>query len=91
METKTAQAVLELIGRRLSRLLSYAYGGFLAVVILHFFDPGGTGDFFKKDRTWELVVLACIVVGAGIYRAHRSASSQFTTGLDASCSGCGTT
>ena len=61
------------IGRGLSRLLSYAYGGFLAAVILHFFDPGGTGDFFKKDRTWELLVLACIVVGAGIYRAHRSA------------------
>jgi len=64
--------IFKLFGRGLSRLLRYSFGGFLAVVIAAKVNPTGTGEFFKV-LPWELVALACVVVGAGIYAIHRSA------------------
>ena len=68
----TAEAILKLFCRGLSRLVRYSFGGFLAVVIAATVNPAGTAEYFKA-RPWELAALACVVVGAGIYAAHRSA------------------
>ncbi|OLB38038.1 MAG: hypothetical protein AUH11_07680 [Acidobacteria bacterium 13_2_20CM_57_17] len=72
MAHETKGTNLELVERELSRLLNYAYAGFLALLIFHFVESD-LAEKFRRDLGWELVVLACIVIGAGIYRAHRSA------------------
>jgi hypothetical protein len=74
MENDKVGTVLKLVGRWLSRLLSYAYGGFLALIIFRVVDPDHADKLFNKDLPWEVAGLACIVIGAGIYRAHRSAA-----------------
>jgi hypothetical protein len=71
MDKETAESVLTLIGLGLARVLSYAYGGFLALVIARILDPSHTAAFFG-NLPWGLIILVCFVVGAGLYRAHRS-------------------
>jgi hypothetical protein len=44
----------------------------LALLIFHFVEPDKAKTLIV-DFGWQLVVLACVVIGAGIYRAHRSA------------------
>ena len=72
MEPGTIEAVEKMIGRWLSRLLSYTYGGLLALAVFRIVDPGRAEGLFK-DLPWELGVLALVTLGAGLYRAHRSA------------------
>lgn len=72
VEIGTIQAVEKMIGRWLSRLLSYTYGGALALVVFRIVDPDRAEMLFR-GLPWELGVLALVIIGAGIYRAHRSA------------------
>jgi hypothetical protein len=69
---KASTRAWDLVERELSRLLNYAYAGFLALLIFHFVESDKAKTLIN-DLRWQLVVLACIVIGAGIYRAHRSA------------------
>jgi len=68
----TVETILKLFGLGLSRLLRYSFGGFLAVVIAAKVNPVCTAEYFKS-LGWQLAALASVVVGAGIYAAHRSA------------------
>jgi hypothetical protein len=72
VKTETMETILKLFGFGLSRLLRYSFGGFLAVVIAAKVNPVGTAEYFKA-LGWQLAALASVVLGAGIYAAHRSA------------------
>lgn len=72
MTDEIKRTVLELVERELSRLLNYAYAGVLALLTFHFV-ASAKAKTLISDLGWELVVLTCVVIGAGIYRAHRSA------------------
>ena len=72
MDLETIAALSKAIGRGFARLLSYAYGGALVLVVFRIVDSGRAAAFFEK-LSWELAIFACIVIGAGVYRAHRSA------------------
>jgi len=71
MNMGIAEDVLKRFGDSLSRLLRYSFGGFLAVVIAAKVNPVGAAELLHA-LTWELAAVACVVVGAGIYTAHRS-------------------
>jgi hypothetical protein len=68
MELGTA---LEKLRVGLSRLLRYSFGGFLLIVLAAVVNPTDTGTILKAVP-WEVTALAAVVVGGGIYAAHRS-------------------
>src|SRR5437899_31410 len=55
----------------LSRLLRYAFGGFLLIVLAAVLNPGDTGNVLN-EIPWELTAFSVIVLGAGVYTTHRS-------------------
>jgi hypothetical protein len=62
--------ILEKLGIGLSRLLRYAYPGFLLVGFLSVVND----DLTKRARDamgWELAAVTALVVGAGAYAVHR--------------------
>jgi hypothetical protein len=68
METEKA---LQQLGVGLSRLLRYSFGGFLLIVLSALVNREQTGHILKAIP-WQLTALAAVVVGAGLYAAHRS-------------------
>ncbi|SRR6266516_4019744 len=62
---------LEKLGVGLSRLLRYSFGGFWVILLAAVVNPVDTGKVLK-EIPWQLIALSGIVVGAGIYAAHRS-------------------
>lgn len=68
MELGTA---LEKLGVGLSRFLRYSFGGFLLIVLGAIVNPTDTGGILKA-LGWEVTALAALVVGGGVYAAHRS-------------------
>lgn len=68
MELGTA---LEKLGVGLSRLLRYSFGGFLLIVLGAIVNATDTGAILKAIP-WEVTALAAVVVGGGVYAAHRS-------------------
>lgn len=71
VKMETAETVLKLFGSGFSRLLRYSFGGFLAVAIAAKVNQAGT-ELYVKTLPWELDALTIVVVGVGIYAAHRS-------------------
>ncbi len=62
---------LKTLGIGLSRVLRYSYGGFLVVAFGSVVNPPGM-QIILKTISWELTALSALVIGAGIYAAHRS-------------------
>ena len=62
---------LDKLGVGLSRLLRYSFGGFLLIVLAAVVNPSDTGSILK-EIPWQLAALSAVVVGAGLYAAHRS-------------------
>jgi hypothetical protein len=62
---------LEKLGIGLSRLLRYSFGGFLLILLAAIVNPTDTKNVLDAIP-WELTALAVVVVGTGIYAAHRS-------------------
>jgi hypothetical protein len=63
---------MERLGIGLSRLLRYFYGGFLLVGFISILNP----DLAKSVRdamSWQLVTIAAVVLGTGVYAIHRHA------------------
>lgn len=80
--------VLEALGIGLSRLLRYSYGGFLLIVLASVVNPIDT-EKTLKPMPWELAALSAVVLGAGIYAAHRSLVVPLTSSACAFSSGSG--
>lgn len=59
------------LGVGLSRLLRYSFGGFLFIVLATVINPTDV-DARLDAITWEIAAIAALVVGAGLYAAHRS-------------------
>lgn len=57
------------LGVELSRLLRYSYGGFLFIAFAAFLNPMGLKAALALS--WQLAALTALVVGAGLYAAHR--------------------
>ena len=68
MET---EKVLNELNIGLSRLLRYSFGGFLSLFMAFLINPTYTEKTLKVIP-WELSALSALVMGAGIYAAHRS-------------------
>lgn len=62
---------LDRLGLGLSKLLRYSFGGFLLLVVAAVVNPDETGKILDV-MPWQLSALSAIVVGVGIYAAHRS-------------------
>jgi hypothetical protein len=61
---------LKTLGLGLSRLLRYSFGGFLLLASISVF----RSDLAKQAHDalgWELVGITALVIGAGVYAAHR--------------------
>ncbi len=63
--------VLKNLGIGLSRVLRYAYGGFLLIIFASILEPGAV-KLAREAMSWELTALTAVVVRAGIYAVHRS-------------------
>jgi len=61
----------EALGLGLSRVLRYAYPGFLLVLLASVLNPSGTEEVIKA-LTPQFSAVVALVVGAGLYAAHRS-------------------
>src|SRR6266568_896710 len=64
-------SVLEKLSLGLSRLLRYSFGGFLLIVFAAVLNPTDTGKILK-ELPWQLTAFSVVVLGSGIYAAHRS-------------------
>jgi len=62
---------LETLGVGLSKILRYSYGGFLLILLASALKPDATG-LVMRAVPWQLAALSALVVGAGLYAAHRS-------------------
>jgi hypothetical protein len=57
--------------RRLAKLLSYSYGGFLVIVLAGVLNDQALTTL-RKAMSWELMAIAAVVVGAGVWAFHRN-------------------
>lgn len=64
-------AALVKLGVGLSRLLRYSFGGFLVLVLAAVVNPTGTKRVVDA-LTWQVTAPVAVVVGSGLYAAHRS-------------------
>lgn len=62
--------VLDVLGLGLSRLVRYSYGGFLLILLGSIVNSEATGKIVTSINP-VIMPLVAIVVGAGIYAAHR--------------------
>lgn len=69
---KTWPAILEEFGIGLSRLIYYTYGGALFIAMAIIVNPTGT-KYVLAGVSWQLATLTLLILGVGIYAAHRNA------------------
>lgn len=63
--------LFEALRLNLSTLLRYSYGGFLLIATASIVAPSAAEDI-AGTLSWELAVITALVLGVGLYAAHRS-------------------